>query len=211
VLPAFLLYFFVTTNDNDGDDGGNDDDDDGAQVEDYDRTFDEDEEYGIHDMDVGDEEHYGHLPKEEGEGQGDNPNRALLHKRWGPDHPHEFAKGCDDDTQPTPLGSAQDAGGWATAGAGEAPCAGTAGGAEAEAPSASSWTGPMSAGREALKLREGTSSQSGPKEVVPVGSEEPTKGDEALEFVASASFSGAKQGFAFRTGSKGVGYYSDAR
>lgn len=56
-------------------------------VTDYERSFDEDEELGLHDIQVDDY----------GEAQPDtNPNLALTSTRWGPDHPHEYAKGCDD-------------------------------------------------------------------------------------------------------------------
>jgi len=54
-------------------------------VEDYARSWEEDEEYGLHDIDTGD-------PSPSTGATAANPNRALTHKRWGADHPHEFAK-----------------------------------------------------------------------------------------------------------------------
>jgi hypothetical protein len=76
-------------------------DDHQLSITDYDRTYDEDDELGLHDIDVG-EDFY---TSSEGES---NPNRAVMHKRWGPDHPHNFAKGCDDNTIPTPITDAKE-------------------------------------------------------------------------------------------------------
>ena len=62
-------------------------------MNDYERTWDEDEEYGLHDIQVEGYEEEG-LGSGAGAGSagatfaegdsGQNPNRALTHTRWGP-------------------------------------------------------------------------------------------------------------------------------
>uniref|UniRef100_A0A7S2RY09 Zinc finger ZPR1-type domain-containing protein n=1 Tax=Rhizochromulina marina TaxID=1034831 RepID=A0A7S2RY09_9STRA len=67
------------------------DQDQQLEVTDYKRSWDEDDEFGLHDIKVDD---YGEERPET------NPNLAMTHKRWGPDHPHESGKGCDDNAPP---------------------------------------------------------------------------------------------------------------
>lgn len=93
------------------------DEDPSISVQDYTRSYDEDEEYGLHDINVErwntphanpdtipeDEEVEGSAPptteqRAEAGQPAANPNLALTSQRWGPDHPHEYAKGCDDFT-----------------------------------------------------------------------------------------------------------------
>lgn len=109
------------------------DEDPGLTVVDYPRTWDEDEELGLHDIDVDDY----------GEDRPDtNPHLALTHQRWGPDHPHECGKGCDDDAPP-------------------------------------------------------------PADF------EPRPSDDQRQFQPCEQFDGAREGFVFTTGSRGLGYYED--
>ena len=90
-----------------------------------------------------------------------NPNLAVTSKRWGPDHPHEFAKGCDDNVLPS---SAEGTDG---------------GGREGEA---------------------GQTAQADVANKVP-----PEDYEEASEF------GGKKDGWCFKLGSRGLGYYRDTR
>lgn len=199
-------------------------------MDDYERTWDEDEEYGLHDIDV--LELGGtldDLPGDHG-GGGDgakrsanpvyggpqvvkkNPYLAEVNKRWGPDHPHAFAKGCADSVVPTPLGSAGDAGQWATAESEAAK------GQQAEEPAfvASGWAGPAF-GTIPFTRAKGTAapgaSPLAEPEVEPVAAAAAVVAvaaaadDAGVHFEASSVFAGAREGLGFRAGSQGLGYY----
>ena len=119
-------------------------------VMDYERTFDEDEELGLHDIQVDD---YGDALPEE------NPNLAETSKRWGPDHPHEYAKGCDDGIK---IAQTAD----------------------------NHIDQPMQ------------TNKNGDVEVS-------TAEGELNNFVAASSFCGSREGFVFKMGHLGLGYYRD--
>ena len=183
-------------------------------VEDYARSWDEDEELGLHDIDTGEAKHTSAIDSAAGAvgeaaaGSGGaakpapNANRAMTHRRWGPDHPHEFAKGCEDGVRSTPgaLGAGtgggaavQGGGSWATAES-EAvgkPGAGPGDGAATGSTAAASVMGDFA------KRWEWNKGVAGPAE----------EEDAGVDFEAAAAFDGARPGFGFRVGGKGLGYY----
>ena len=193
-------------------------------MDDYERTWDEDEEYGLHDIDVAelggtvDEASGGGLTPQK------NPYLAEVNKRWGPDHPHMFAKGCDDSVVPTPIGGEGDQGKWATYEADQGETSSRTPAAAAAAVTtttenesgeekpfvASGWSGPAF-GTIPLTQTRGTAAPGRSPLAEPIdpaalaASAATDRADEA--FVASESFQGAREGLCFRMGSKGLGYY----
>lgn len=154
-----------------------------------------------------------------------NPYLAEVNKRWGPDHPHLFAKGCDDSVVPTPIGGDGDQGKWATYEADQGETSSTTPAAAAAVTTttttenesgeekpfvASGWSGPAF-GTIPLTQTRGTAAPGRSPLAEPIdaaalaASAATDRADEA--FVASESFQGAREGLCFRMGSKGLGYY----
>jgi zinc finger protein len=125
-------------------------------VADYERSFDEDEELGLHDIQVDD---YGEARPDT------NPNLAMTSERWGPDHPRPFAKGCDDGVKASGVGATE---------------------VSAELPSVED---------------EGEGGG---------GGEGGGEGGDDGDFEPSATYSGSRDGFVFKRGSRGLGYYRDS-
>ena len=185
-----------------------------SQVDDYERTWDEDEEYGLHDIDVA--ELGGTV---ESGSSGEDPNKknpylAEVNKRWGPDHPHNFAKGCDDSVVSTPIGGADDQGKWATYEAETTTTTTTAAAADEKGDEkpfvASGWSGPAF-GTIPLTQTRGTAAPGMSPLAEPMNAAAlaaSAAADQAdASFEASGSFKGAREGLCFRIGSKGLGYY----
>eukprot|EP00615_Pteridomonas_danica_P018809 CAMPEP_0114381034 /NCGR_PEP_ID=MMETSP0102-20121206/3218_1 /TAXON_ID=38822 ORGANISM="Pteridomonas danica, Strain PT" /NCGR_SAMPLE_ID=MMETSP0102 /ASSEMBLY_ACC=CAM_ASM_000212 /LENGTH=657 /DNA_ID=CAMNT_0001536457 /DNA_START=78 /DNA_END=2052 /DNA_ORIENTATION=+ len=160
--------------------------DDNLTITDYVRSYDEDDELGLHDINVsgnyGNDDEGDDAKKsnnndddnnqqEQDEEDLPNPNKAVTNKRWGPDHPHHFAKGCEDKdtTLATPIQDSQP-GEWATSEDDDAN------------KNKSSW--------HVNQVKFGD--------------------NEETEFEASIKFMGSKEGFVFKKGGKGLGYYKDA-
>lgn len=201
------------------------------------RSWDEDEEYGLHDIDVlalggtvddlpggGGDGRGGERGGDSGNSgapQGDaaqNPYLAEVNQRWGPDHPHVFAKGCEDGVVPTPLTgrAGESEGQWATAESeaakGGKPAAQAATGSHAEEPAfvASGWAGPAF-GTIPFTRAKGVAAPGASPLAEPVVAAVVAAADDddaaGVYFEAALVFAGARDGLGFRVGSQGLGYY----
>lgn len=134
--------------------------------EDFTRSWQEDEDFGLNDMDTGDDDQY------QGGKHAELPDRLTHVYPKLPDHPFKFAQGGVGDSTP---------------------------GGYAPAPHAIPETSALSAATAVIDASD-----------VIVGKRQ-FSDDSDIDFLPYEWFSGAKDGFVFRLGSKGLGYYKDVR
>jgi hypothetical protein len=162
-------------------------------TEDYERSFDDNEEFGLNDMNTRDFE------------TGVDYDEVILADRLthvsvkGPDHPHEFAKGAPDPTPGGVYRGKLDSAGQAIPGTNYLESTQTAETAR------KTETG-------ADVIPEGASM---PDDGWVINHDDYPKrvfnDDSALAFTAHEEFAGAKPGQVFRLGSLGLGYYEDTK
>ena len=133
--------------------------------EDFTRSWQEDEDFGLNDMDTGDDDVY------QGGKHAEFADRLTHVYPKLPDHPFKFAQGGVGDATP----------------GGYAPAPGAVHSAVAEAPAALANDFEVIVGKRQFS------------------------DDSDIDFKPYENFSGAKEGFVFRLGSKGLGYYKDVR
>jgi zinc finger protein len=138
--------------------------DDALTTDDFTRSWQEDEDFGLNDMNTGDDD-CGY----EGGKAADMPDRLTHVYPKLPDHPFKFAQGGAGDKTP---------GGWA----------------------------PGTASANAV-VAAAMASAAPPVDVV-VGKRQ-FSDDSHIEFKPYENFCGVKEGFVFRLGSQGIGYYKD--
>jgi ZPR1 zinc-finger domain len=145
---------------------------------DFERTYEENEDFGLNDINTRDYE----------TGVDELYNEPILSDRvtqkWvkGPDHPTFFAKGIDDNTP---------------------------GGAVL---TCSSITVDVQSHSTAVEIGNLTTDNSSNEPVIPDFNKRTfSESDLTLDFIAYEEFSGAKDGYVFRMGAKGLGYYKDLR
>jgi hypothetical protein len=169
------------------------------KFEDFERTHDENEDFGLNDINTMDDEYY---PKE----QKILPDRLTHVYQRKPDHPTVFAKGCADATE----------GGFV------APSTQTATlqHSSAEEQLSTTWKADT---HESSSIPRAMASSGAKQDAENEGGDDENEAysavvrkrqfsdDSYIDFLPYEEFSGEKNGFVFRLGSKGLGYYKDVR
>ncbi|CAM9344650.1 unnamed protein product [Phaeothamnion confervicola] len=160
-------------------------------IEDYDRTHEENEELGLNDMHT---EGFEELTAEAMAARAGSPahERPRQH-RVGTDHPTRFAKGCEDEDVTTHTDAVAAAGTAAAGGDGASWAA-----AAAAVPAVPDAAAAAAAGVAVEAATAAAATDGAP----PAGQ----KGEEE-EFETAEAFAGAREGWSFKLGTRGLGYY----
>jgi hypothetical protein len=169
------------------------------KFEDFERTHDENEDFGLNDIDTMDDLYY---PKE----QKILPDRLTHVYQRKPDHPTVFAKGCADATEGGFVAPSTQSAAMQTNASEEQLCTTW----KADTHESSSIPRPM-ASSDAGGGDAETEGGGEDDEYSAVVRKRQFSDDSYIDFLPYEEFSGEKKGFVFRLGSKGLGYYKDVR
>lgn len=170
------------------------------KFEDFERTHDENEDFGLNDIDTMDEEYY---PKE----QKILPDRLTHVYQRKPDHPTVFAKGCSDATEGGFVAASTEIASEHHHSAQEQLSSTW----KADTHEATSIPRPMAASSGSSTTTQEGEDEEGDAEYLTTVRKRQFSDDSFIDFLPYEEFSGEKGGFVFRLGSKGLGYYKDVR